>query len=83
MVVRSLNNNGNDYILPFAQDIFDATLVNNSLGQVSNNRLITTPSGNVNVNIGDRLVLIIQAEGISEATQVTVSVSVQLTPSGI
>ena len=85
VVVRSSNNTGNDYTVPNGQNIFGGTLTNNSLGQVSNNRLITVPLplGNVNVNIGDRLVMTAQPIGISGATQVTVSASVHFTPSGI
>ena len=83
-IIRSLNNNGNDYFLPFEQNIFIGILNSTSTGQVSDNRLRTVPisPGNVNVNIGDRLVLRIVAT-VGSAAQVTVSASVQFTPSGI
>ena len=85
VVVRSLNNNGNDYTVLIGQTIFSGNLMNTSLGEGSGNRVITIPLSSGNINIGDRLILIVTVPSSSPPgdTQITVSASILFTPSGI
>ena len=85
IIIRSLNNTGNDYTVPMSEIIFTGTENNLpiSAGDKSSNMLITTPEplSNPNVNIGDRVVLMVNffTSFISPGS-VKVSASIQLTP---
>lgn len=85
VVIRSTNDNGNDYTIPNGESIFTGSLVSMNNGQLSKNRLITTPIplSNVNVSKGDRVVLRVQVSFVTPNIQIGVSASVQLTPSDI